>query len=151
MHNLWERVWKPGLGLGSQALLTNPTTTALMGTLLCLPLGSGEWLLPDTCWTALPPGSPERIPHAPPFMCHSQQKLSRKRKTSITYEQIHMESRRTILKNLVENQPVDTAEEGEGGTNWESSTDRIYTTMCEIGSEKLLNNTGNPAWHSVMT
>ena len=22
MHNLWERVWKPGLGLGSQALLT---------------------------------------------------------------------------------------------------------------------------------
>ena len=42
-----------------------------------------------------------------------------------------MEARRMILKNLVENQPVDTAEEGEGGTGWKSSTDRIHTTSCE--------------------
>ena len=71
--------------LGSQVLLTNPTTTAPMGTLLRLPLGSGKWLLPDTCWMAPPPGSPERIPHAPPCTCHSRQKLSRKRKTRIAY------------------------------------------------------------------
>ena len=46
-----------------------------------------------------------------------------------------MESRKMILINLsagkewdtnVENKPVDAAEEGEGGTNWESSID-MYT------------------------
>ena len=36
-----------------------------------------------------------------------------------------MESRKMVLMNLVENGLVDTAEESEGGTNGESSTD-IY-------------------------
>ena len=34
-----------------------------------------------------------------------------------------------VLMILVENRFVDTAEEGEGGTNWESSID-IYTLLC---------------------
>ena len=37
-----------------------------------------------------------------------------------------MESRKMVLINLVENGLIDTAEEGEGGTNWESIID-IYT------------------------
>ena len=37
---------------------------------------------------------------------------------------IHMESRKMALMNLVENRLVDTASEGEGGMNWESSADK---------------------------
>ena len=42
--------------------------------------------------------------------------------------------------------------EGKSGTNGESTID-IYTLSCikEIAGEKLLYNTGSPAWHSVMT
>ena len=43
-----------------------------------------------------------------------------------------MESRKMALMNPVENRVVDTAGEGEGRPNRES------------------NNTGSPAWHSVM-
>ena len=52
----------------------------------------------------------------------------------------------------VENRPVDTAGEGEGGTNWESNID-IYKLLCVkyITRGKLLYSTGSPAWHSVMT
>ena len=52
----------------------------------------------------------------------------------------------------VENGLVDTAEQGVGNTNWESSTD-IYTLSCVkyITSGKLLYNTGSPAWCSAMT
>ena len=40
-----------------------------------------------------------------------------------------MESRKMVLMNLVENKLVDTAGEGEGGMNLESSID-IYTLSC---------------------
>ena len=42
--------------------------------------------------------------------------------------------------------------EGKSGTDGESSIG-IYTLSCikEIAGEKLLYNTGIPAWHSVMT
>ena len=53
-----------------------------------------------------------------------------------------------------ENGCVDTEGEGEGGTNWESSTD-VYTLSCgkQIASRKLLQafGTGSLAWCSVMT
>ena len=51
-----------------------------------------------------------------------------------------------------ENGLVDPVGEGESGTNGESSID-IYTLPCikQISDEKLLYNTGSPAWHSVMT
>ena len=54
--------------------------------------------------------------------------------------------------SLVENRFVDTAGEGESGTSRESSID-IYTPSCvkQTVSGKLLNNSGNPAWHSRMT
>ena len=47
---------------------------------------------------------------------------------------------------------VNIAGEGEGRTNWESSTD-IYTLSCmkQMTSGKLLYNTRSPAWHSVTT
>ena len=47
---------------------------------------------------------------------------------------------------------VNIAGEGEGRTNWESSTD-IYTLswVKQIASGKLLLNTGSPVWCSVMT
>ena len=46
--------------------------------------------------------------------------------------------------------PVDTAGEGEGRMNWESSTD-ICTLSCvkQTDSGKLLNNTVSPVWASV--
>ena len=62
--------------------------------------------------------------------------------------------------NLVENGFVGTAEESESGTNGESSTDiyiyihtHTHTLSCvkQKVSGKLLNNTGSPAWRSVMT
>ena len=42
--------------------------------------------------------------------------------------------------------------QGEKETNAESSSD-IYTLSCvkQIASEKLLYNTGSPAWCSLMT
>ena len=40
-----------------------------------------------------------------------------------------MESRKMALVNLVGNKLVDTAREGEGGMNWESSVD-ICTLSC---------------------
>ena len=52
----------------------------------------------------------------------------------------------------VENRLMDTAGEGEDGTNGESSID-VYTqsrVKC-IASEKLPCNTESPAWHSVMS
>ena len=54
--------------------------------------------------------------------------------------------------SLVENRFVDTAGEGEGGTDRGSSID-IYTLsrVKQIVSGKVLNNSGSPAWHSVMT
>ena len=57
-----------------------------------------------------------------------------------------------VLMILVESRLVDTVGEGEGGKNWESSID-IYTLSCvkQIDGGKLLNNTGSPAWDSVMT
>ena len=58
-----------------------------------------------------------------------------------------MESRKMVLKKLVENRLVDTEAEGEDKTNWESSID-IY---IHSNSAKLLNNTGSPVWCSVMT
>ena len=52
----------------------------------------------------------------------------------------------------IENGLVDMVGEGEGGTNGESGID-IYKLSCikEIAGGKLLNNTGTPAWCSVMT
>ena len=52
----------------------------------------------------------------------------------------------------VENGLVDTMGEREGGTDRESSIN-IYTLSCVklTAGEKLLNNTGSPAWHPVMT
>ena len=51
----------------------------------------------------------------------------------------------------VENRPMDTAGKEEGGTNAETSTD-IHTPPCVTdSSQKVLHNTGNPAWCSVMT
>ena len=38
---------------------------------------------------------------------------------------MHMESRKMVLMNLVENGLLDTVGEGEGGMNWESNID-IY-------------------------
>ena len=43
-----------------------------------------------------------------------------------------MESRKTVLMNLVENGLVGTAEESEGGMNGESSND-VY--MCKTNSQ----------------
>ena len=61
----------------------------------------------------------------------------------------------------IENKPVDTAGEGEGGRNWESSVD-IYTLPCVkqmasfsrsslAASGKPLYNIGSSAQCSVMT
>ena len=51
----------------------------------------------------------------------------------------------------VENRQVDTVE-GEGGTRWESSTDR-YTPTCvkQIASGEVLYSTGTSVRCSVMT
>ena len=40
-----------------------------------------------------------------------------------------MESRKMVLMNRGKSRLVDTAGEGKGGTNWESSID-IYTLWC---------------------
>ena len=47
---------------------------------------------------------------------------------------------------------MDTVAKGESGKNGESSID-IYSLSCvkQRAGEKLLCNTGSPAWHSVMT
>ena len=47
------------------------------------------------------------------------------------------------------NRLVDTEREGEGGTNWERSTD-LHTLPCvkPIASGKLLDNTGSSTWCS---
>ena len=47
---------------------------------------------------------------------------------------------------------VDTVAKGESGKNGESRID-IYSLSCvkQRAGEKLLSNTGSPAWHSVMT
>ena len=52
----------------------------------------------------------------------------------------------------VEKRLVDTGEEGESGTNGESSIN-IYTPSCVkwIAGEKLPYNTQSPVWHSLMT
>ena len=56
-----------------------------------------------------------------------------------------------VLMNLVAYEFVDTAGEGEGGMNWESNTD-LYTLSCvKLLYGNLLNNTGSPAWFSVIT
>ena len=67
-----------------------------------------------------------------------------------------MESRKTVLMNLivgqdvtdVENIPVDTVGEGEGVMNWESIIE-IYTFpyVKQIASEKFLHNTGSAEYH----
>ena len=51
----------------------------------------------------------------------------------------------------IENGLVDTVGEGERGVNGESSVD-IYILPCvkQIATDKLLHNTGSPAWCSVM-
>ena len=72
----------------------------------------------------------------------------------------------------IQNGLVDTVGKGEGGTNGESSIDILTYTLCtygqscltlyhprdcspscvkQIASERLLYNTGNPTWCSVMT
>ena len=53
--------------------------------------------------------------------------------------------------SYIKNRVVNTAGEGETGTNGESSID-IYTLLCvkQTVIAKLLNNTGGPVWHSVM-
>ena len=72
-----------------------------------------------------------------------------------------MESRKMVLINLLtgkecrhglENELVDTVGEGKSGMNRESSLD-IYILPCvkEIAGEKLLYNTGNQPWYSVIT
>ena len=50
----------------------------------------------------------------------------------------------------VENGLVDAVGEGESGMNGESSID-IYIPPCvkQTAGEKLLYNTGSPAWHSL--
>ena len=52
----------------------------------------------------------------------------------------------------VENRLVDTAGDGEGGMNWESSID-IYTLSCvkQIAGGELLYNPEKPARRVVMT
>ena len=55
--------------------------------------------------------------------------INRKRKASIIYQCIYVESRLMALRNLVENGLVDTAVDGEDGTDRESSID-IYTLSC---------------------
>ena len=40
-----------------------------------------------------------------------------------------MESRKMVLMNLAAYELVDTAGEGEGGTNWKSDID-LYTLSC---------------------
>ena len=37
---------------------------------------------------------------------------------------MHMESRKMVLMNLVENGLLDAVGEGEGGMNWESNIDK---------------------------
>ena len=51
-----------------------------------------------------------------------------------------------------DNRLVSIVGEGKSGTNGESSTN-MYTLLCvtQIAGERLLYNTGGPAWHSVMT
>ena len=48
---------------------------------------------------------------------------------------------------------VDTVREEKSGTNGESRINNIYTLPCvkQIVNEKLLYNTGSPAWHPVVT
>ena len=48
---------------------------------------------------------------------------------ALTRQTIYMKSRKMVLMKLLENGLVDTAGEGEGGTNWESSID-VYTLSC---------------------
>ena len=62
-----------------------------------------------------------------------------------------MECRKMTLMNVVEKGFRGRVGEGEGGTKWESSTDIYNTISCKTDSGELLNNTGSPAWHSVMT
>ena len=52
----------------------------------------------------------------------------------------------------IENGLVDIVAEGKSGMNGESSTD-IYTLPCvkQTAGEKLLYETGSPAWPSLMT
>ena len=77
----------------------------------------------------------------------------------ITYSSIHWDNLK--VKNFlqgrnrdsdVENGLVDTAGEGEGGTNWESSIE-TYTLahVKQITSGRLLCNTGSSACCSVIT
>ena len=55
-------------------------------------------------------------------------------------------------KTDLENRSVDTVGEEKRETNGDSRIN-IYTLPCvkQIAGEKLLYNTGSPAWHSVMT
>ena len=52
----------------------------------------------------------------------------------------------------IENRLVNIVGKGKSGMNGESSIN-IYTLLCvkQMAGEKLLYNTGSPAWHSVMT
>ena len=72
-----------------------------------------------------------------------------------------MESRKIILTNLFAAQqwkcrhrePTCGHSWGrEGGMDWKSNTE-TYTLQYvkQIAGEKLLHNTGSPAWHSVIT
>ena len=52
----------------------------------------------------------------------------------------------------IENGLVDTMGEEKSGMNRESSLNKyILPCVKETAGEKLLYNTGNPAWYSVMT
>ena len=53
-----------------------------------------------------------------------------------------MESRKMVLMNLliVENGLVGTAEQSEGGTNWESNIDNIH---CHVQNRQLLGRLGS--------
>jgi len=52
----------------------------------------------------------------------------------------------------IENRLMDTAGEGEGGTNWENSIETyILPYVKQISSGKLLYNTGSSTWCSVTT
>ena len=52
----------------------------------------------------------------------------------------------------IQNRLIDTVGEGEGGTNWESSTE-IYTLPCveQMANGESPYSTGGPVWCSVTT
>ena len=76
---------------------------------------------------------------------------------SVTLMHIYIESRKMVLISLFagkewRHRGGECMVEGERGTDGESSI-IIYTLSCvqQLADEKLLYNTGSPAWRSVMT